>query len=151
MLLRRHSRQIISRLLAEGSIVADLSCGNMALEALISEKCKGYIPFDVVNRKPDIQICDFNKNGEIPENNANTFVATGLLEYIDDVVGFLREMKRHNKTIYLTYDLTPGVYRDLWGYKNRLDKDTLEMTFHRAGLKIIEQGMNGPLLLYILN
>ncbi|MGA2583059.1 MAG: hypothetical protein ABSG31_07255 [Tepidisphaeraceae bacterium] len=82
--------------------VADIGCGMMWLEPLLVRGNR-YIPIDYVRRDDRTLLVDLNEE-PLPPIYAEFAFMSGVLEYIRDVPGFLRQiMARRFRRILLTY------------------------------------------------
>jgi hypothetical protein len=135
------------------SVVLDLSCGTMSLEPMLPEKCK-YIPCDVVKRDKRTLICNPNK-GILPDfNGATIIVALGLLEYVTNISGFIKELReRYGLPVIISYhplNKIPLDERTELGWLNHLSKSNLKLVLQNAGLNIeIEKQIDDTQILII--
>ncbi len=82
--------------------VLDIGCGMMWLEPLLARGNK-YIPIDYVRRDDRTVVVDLNAQ-PLPAIDAEFAFMSGVLEYIQDVPGFLRQLTRRKiRRIMLTY------------------------------------------------
>ena len=82
--------------------VLDIGCGMMWLEPMLT-RGNAYIPLDYIRRDDRTMVVDLNTDG-LPEVDAEFVYMSGVLEYLRDVPGFLRQVAlRRYRRILLTY------------------------------------------------
>lgn len=96
----------ISKHITDNSNVLDLGCGSKDLLRYI--KPVEYVGIDYIDTHADI-ICDFNKPFEIPVNNWDFIVMSGVIEYLHDLDMFFNTIKNNSDkyiiTIWKNYEL----------------------------------------------
>jgi Flp pilus assembly protein TadD len=121
-----------------GATVLDLGCGAMALERYLPPGCS-YQPCDLVRRDDRTLLCDFNRD-EVPVPTGVTHITVlGVLEYMSDWRAFLRQLRRANVPVVLSYsptDFTSHLNRPQLGWINHLDLRTLCNEFEKDGFYI---------------
>jgi len=121
-----------------GAHVLDLGCGRMALEGFLPPGCR-YTPCDVVRRDERTLLCNFNEQ-PIPQAAGVTHVtALGVLEYIHDWRGFLRQLRALCLPVVFSYcptDFTAHLDRKALGWINHLSLQELSDGFAEAGFHL---------------
>ncbi len=121
-----------------GATVLDLGCGRMALEGFLPPGCR-YTPCDIVRRDERTLVCDFNEQ-PIPRPPGATHITTlGVLEYIHDWRGFLRQLREFGLPVVLSYcptDFTAHLDRPAHGWINHLSLRELCEGFSEAGFHL---------------
>jgi hypothetical protein len=134
---RRRARMIVALNLKPGSVLLDLGCGTSAMRKMLS-KASSHLPADVAVRAPLFVVSDIYR-GELPPGDEATHVAAlGVLEYVDDLPGFLLGLRRYNLPIFVSYyatDDTPRIDRASLGWKNGYGRNELMRMFIAAGFQ----------------
>ncbi len=121
-----------------GAVVLDLGCGRMALEGYLPPGCR-YIPCDVTPRDERTLLCDFNLQ-PVPRPPAVTHIAAlGLIEYLHDWPGFLRQLREFYTPVVLSYcptDFTAHLDRQSLGWVNHLSLRDLCQQLEATGFYI---------------
>jgi tetratricopeptide (TPR) repeat protein len=122
-----------------GSTVMDLGCGAMALEQFLPFG-SGYVPYDVAPRDSRTILCDFNEH-PIPRPPASVTHAAclGVLEYLRQPAGFLRQVRAFQVPLVLSYcptDMTSRLSRTALGWVNHLSLEDLSRELADAGFHI---------------
>jgi len=134
---RRHARVAAARKIPPGSVVLDLGSIVPALQFMLPAGCR-YIGSDVGQRFNGCLVADYNK-GELPPGEGNMIVTVlGLLEHIEDVYGFIKNLRSYNSPILLTYhvsDDTQDIDRSKHGWKNNLSRENLSTLITEAGFR----------------
>jgi hypothetical protein len=85
--------------------VADFGCGMMWLKEFLPLGNR-YIPIDCVSRSKDTIVRDLNRDG-LPTTNAEFAFFSGILEYIEDLPGFMQRVADQGfRRIILSYCVT---------------------------------------------
>ncbi len=110
-----------------GATVLDLGCGAMALETFLPYNCR-YLPCDLVKRDERTILCNFNEESLPAKAEATHLAALGVLEYIHDWRGFIRQLCAFQLPIVFSYhptDYTQGMDRKGLGWVNDIRLDDL--------------------------
>jgi hypothetical protein len=97
--------ELMARFIKPGSSVLDMGCGTMALKKYLPPGCS-YQSCDVAARESATIVCDFNKNEYPPVKQYDYVFCSGVLEYIHDVPGFLKELRKYSDTVIVSYVAT---------------------------------------------
>jgi len=82
--------------------VADFGCGMMWLKPLLAP-ANAYLGIDCLPRTPETIVLDLN-TGSLEGIDADIAFLSGVLEYIEDVPGFVRKLKARNfRQVILSY------------------------------------------------
>ena len=127
---------LIASFIAPDASVVDLGCGAQSLRERLAPTNR-YQPVDLVPGT-DVIVCNFNA-GEFPsfEEPFDVAVASGLLEYILDIDGFLARLPELAENAIITY--SPRLPRESRaqrakrGWLNHLTTHDLHETFERSG------------------
>lgn len=119
--------------------VVDLGCGLMKLRAYLKED-QIYIPVDVIARDEDTIVCDLNTE-DLPEIEATSVAALGLLEYIHDVEGLLTRLSCRHDVLVVSYCVVDAsqsmtTARRGHGWVNDYSSEELEHVFRSCGWRI---------------
>ena len=125
-----------ARLLDGCRSVADLGCGLMGLRAHLAPGTR-YVPVDVVSRSADTVVVDLNSSA-LPVLDVQGFALLGLIEYLFDVPGLLRQL---HGTVVVSYNplLDDGLERMAHAWVNAYDVGGLEALFRDSGWVISER------------
>ncbi|MDZ4736111.1 MAG: hypothetical protein SGJ07_07150, partial [Rhodospirillaceae bacterium] len=132
---RRRARVLVSRNIGKKAHVLDLGSGSTALRRLLPNDLP-VILSDNAQRSPEFIVSDIYRGNLPPAENATTVTAIGVLEYVDDVVRFLKQLRAYNLPILLTYyptDDNADIDRDSFGWRNALSRNELMRAFLAAG------------------
>ncbi|QEX19160.1 hypothetical protein FRZ44_44730 [Hypericibacter terrae] len=132
---RRRARTIVALNLKPGAVLLDLGCGTAAMRKMLA-KSSSHLPADVAVRAPLFVVSDIYR-GELPPGGEATHVAAlGVLEYVEDLPGFLNGLRGYNVPVFVSYyatDDTPKVDRVSLGWKNGYRRNELMRMFIAAG------------------
>jgi hypothetical protein len=132
---RRRARILASRNIGKNAHVLDLGAGSTALRRLLPEETPVTMA-DNTARSPEFVVADIY-NGNLPSTeNATIVTAIGVLEYVEDVKQFLRQLRAYNLPILLSYyavDDNEDIDRSAYGWKNALSRSDLMNAFMDAG------------------
>ncbi len=129
--------RMAARFVPEGSRVADVGCGKaMPLEAVLPVGST-YVPVDVVRRDARTLVVDLNVE-PLPPLDVDVVIGLGLLEYLNDVPGFLTQLPSRAVMSYAPLEQTPGRDRAASGWKNSYTTESLSMAFQEAGFTIVD-------------
>jgi hypothetical protein len=82
--------------------IGDFGCGNKKLLKYIDKKIIfEYKGFDLLPQSSDVQKCDFKT--EVPNENFDVVFCLGMLEYLDDIPGFLNKVSQKTNNLILSY------------------------------------------------
>jgi tetratricopeptide (TPR) repeat protein len=128
-----------AQLLAPYSSVADIGCGVMTLERHLGEGVR-YVPVDVVRRDDRTRVCDLNAQ-PLPQLDAEAAACLGLLEYLFDPEGFLRNLRGQCRACVVSYNPVDANHaaisqRRAHGWVNDFSASQLEVLFAVAGWKV---------------
>jgi len=117
----------MASLIEDERVILDLGCGKMWLRDELP-KDKIYIGCDYKKRSEDTIVCDFNK-GQFPQLSVDLCFASGVLEYIEDINWFIKNVKLSSQSMIISYcttDLNPNLKtRKLNGWVNHLSSEEL--------------------------
>jgi Flp pilus assembly protein TadD len=121
-----------------GAHVMDLGCGRMALETYLPPGCR-YTPCDLVARDERTLVCDFNSQAVPLPAGVTHVAALGVLEYIHDWRGFLRQLRAFGLPVVFSYcptNFTSHLDRKALGWINHLSLQDLCEGFTEAGFNL---------------
>ena len=127
-------------MLEGASSVADLGCGHMQLKRYLRPD-QFYVPVDLVGREVRTIVFDFNRD-RLPHIDADYFAALGLLEYIYDIDGFLRDLRVNfvgGVASFFTRNGTTESYRVSNGWVNHHTLDELRSLLIATGFGIYDE------------
>jgi hypothetical protein len=127
--------------------ILDVGCGDMKLERYLPEGST-YIPLDVVPRDDRTIVVDLNRS-RLPKVEADFVVGMGVLEYLFDIPGFLRQIARQVPEGLFSYhplEASPARDRLAVGWVNALNSRELLALFRAAGYKSIQVHEYAPSL-----
>lgn len=131
---RAERMRIAASFVPPGAAVADIGCASMQLERFLPPGTR-YIPVDVVARDPRTVVVDLNL-ARLPPLGADVVVVLGVLEYLNDVPGFVQQLQSDAIVSYAPYDLMPDRDRAASGWKNSYTTTGLGGLFERSGFAI---------------
>lgn len=135
---RDERAQIAARFIPNGCCVVDVGCGTMMpLERHLSPGTR-YVPVDVVRRDARTVVVDLNV-ARLPDLKADYVVALGVLEYLNDVPGFLEQIDCNAIFSYAPVDLEKPRDRAASGWVNSYTIEEIGRLFLRAGFQIAER------------
>ena len=121
--------------------VMDCRSGAMSLKKMISSDIK-YYPVDKIKRTEETILCDFNK-GDFPNINVDYIVLSGILEYISNPLGFIRNVCLHSDNVVIAYNTIDRndqnfdfAYRLSKGWLTHLTTAQLIMIFQNYGFNV---------------
>jgi hypothetical protein len=134
---RRRARVLAARNIRDGARVLDLGGGSRALAKLLPANAT-HILADNAPRADDIRVADIYRGILPATDDVDTIVALDVLEYIDDLPGFLAALRETGKPALASYHATddsPCTDRAALGWRNGLDRAALSVAFETAGFK----------------
>lgn len=134
---RRRARAIVALNLKPGAVLLDLGCGTAAMRKMLP-KSASHLPADVTRRAPLFSAADIYRSELPPAPEATHVAALGVLEYADDVPGFLKALRAYNLPAFVSYyaaDDTPDADRAAFGWKNAYRRNDLMRMFIAAGFQ----------------
>jgi hypothetical protein len=132
---RRRARILVSRNVGKHAKILDLGSGSTALRRLLPNELP-IVLSDNAARSPEFIVSDIYRGNLPPAENATLVTAIGVLEYVDDVRRFLKQLRAYNLPILLTYyptDDNGDIDRDSYGWRNALSRNELMRAFLAAG------------------
>ncbi|MEX2202250.1 MAG: sulfotransferase [Dongiaceae bacterium] len=132
---RRRARILVSRNIGKHAKILDLGSGSTALRRLLPNELP-IVLSDNAARSPEFIVSDIYRGNLPPAENATLVTAIGVLEYVDDVRRFLKQLRAYNLPILLTYyptDDNEDIDRDSYGWRNALSRNELMRAFLAAG------------------
>jgi hypothetical protein len=130
------SRLVASFIPVGGCCVVDVGCGSMRVEAYLPPGTR-YIPVDVAKRDERTVIVDVDTT-PLPDLGADVVVALGLLEYLNDVPAFLRQVHCNAVITYAPYEHMPNRDRAASGWKNSYTVASLSALVEASGFEITD-------------
>ena len=130
---------VAASMLDDVASVLDLGCGLMYLERHLREGVR-YLPVDVVARDGRTILVDLNVT-PLPALDADCAVALGLLEYLHNVPGLLREMAKYRRVVvsYSPMEKLPDLAeRQAHAWVSHLSESALEAAFADTGLVVLD-------------
>lgn len=130
---------LMARSIQAGSRVADVGAGAQSLRSALPPNCT-YIPVDIVQRSLDTVVCDFNRE-EPPELFADYVIASGLLEYINNVSQIIKWMASTAPNVVLSYESADGQtsdYRRKSGWVNHHTGEEIREMLSDARLTVVD-------------
>lgn len=135
---RRRARVHAARNIADGMRVLDLGGGSKALAGLLPANTT-HILADNVARADHIRVADIYRGSLPATDDVDMIVALDVLEYVDDLPGFLTALRATGKPALVSYHATedsPGTDRIALGWRNGLDRAALSASFEKAGFNM---------------
>ena len=126
--------QIAASFIRPGARVADIGCGAMVLEPHLPQGAH-YIPIDCVRRDSRTVVVDLNRE-PMPSLGLDVIVGLGVLEYLDDVPGFLQQVRCEAIFTYAPLEKNPRHRRASSGWFNSYTERDMDILFERAGFDI---------------
>ena len=121
-----------------GATVLDLGCGAMALETFLPYGST-YLPCDLVKRDGRTIVCNFNEESLPSKSDATHVVTLGVLEYIHDWQGFLRQLCAFRVPVIFSYhpiDYTQQMDRAALGWVNHIPLEHLCSEVYSSGFLV---------------
>lgn len=132
---RDERAQIAAGFIPAGCRVVGVGCGAMMpLERHLPPETR-YLPVDVVRRDARTVVVDLNV-ARLPDLEADYVVALGVLEYLNDVPGFLGQIDCNAIFSYASVDLEKPRDRAASGWVNAYTTEEMGRLFLRAGFQI---------------
>jgi hypothetical protein len=123
--------------------IADLGCGNMRLRGLIADRlgrAHRYRGYDLLPQDPAVERIDLSR--ELPATEFDVAFCLGILEYLDDLPGFLARLRGRCRLAVLSYavadaaDVTSTHARRAWGWHSDDTGDEFGRELERQGLRV---------------
>jgi len=134
---RDERARIAASFIPAGLCVVDVGCGSMMpLERHLPQGTR-YIPVDVARRDDRTIVVDLNL-APLPDFGADYVVALGLLEYLNDVPGFLRQIPCNAVLSYAPADQQKPRDRAESGWVNGYTVDAVSRLCQDAGFQIAD-------------
>jgi hypothetical protein len=134
---RDERARIAASYIPAGLCVVDVGCGSMMpLERHLPQRTR-YVPVDVAPRDDRTVVVDLNV-APLPDLGAHYVVALGLLEYLNDVPGFLRQIPCNAVLSYAPVDQQKPRDRAESGWVNSYTVDAVGGLFEAAGFQIAD-------------
>lgn len=123
--------------------VLDCGAGNMSLQRLLPpEKKIAYYPVDYKQNYPSTIVCDFNQ-GEFPVLKVSVSFICGLLEYIENPSGFIKNICKRCDTVLMSYnvfsDKISMAQRRQLGWKNHMTTGDIVSFFQKNRFKLLKE------------
>jgi hypothetical protein len=124
----------------ESVAVADFGCGNERLLPVLRRTLPvtvDYQGYDLHPQSPSVIQLDVQ--GELPARTFDVAFGLGLLEYLDDVAGFLRRLRPHSRLAALSYvttdapDSLPSAARRERSWLTDYTREELDAVVESAG------------------
>jgi hypothetical protein len=132
---RRRARVLAARNIGKKAHVLDLGAGSTALRRILPAETPITMA-DNARRSPEFVVADIYACNLPPAENATIVTAIGVLDYVEDVPRFLRQLRAYNLPILLTYyavDDNEDIDRGSYGWKSALTRSDLMNAFMDAG------------------
>lgn len=97
--------EFMARFVRPNSSVLDMGAGSLALKKYLPAGCR-YQSCDAVSREATTIVCNFNKNEFPPVKHYDYVYCSGLLEYINDLPHFMRQLRRYSDDFIVSYVAT---------------------------------------------
>lgn len=134
---RDERARIAAGFIPAGLCVVDVGCGSMMpLERHLPPGTR-YVPVDVARRDDRTVVVDLNV-APLPDLEADYVVALGLLEYLNDVPGFLRQIRCSAVLSYAPVDQQKSRNRAESGWANAYTVDDISRLCEAAGFEIAD-------------
>ncbi|MBU1213244.1 MAG: class I SAM-dependent methyltransferase [Alphaproteobacteria bacterium] len=132
----------MSNFIRHGASVLDLGCGPMWLKDIRPDL--QYTGVDSCRRSDNSLVADFNK-GEFPVTKSSYAFLSGVLEYVQDVPGFVERICTTSEACILSYCLR-GTHPDIsarrqWGWVNDLTMNEIENLFSAHSFLLVAEDM----------
>ena len=136
-------RILLDYLPANCRSVLDCGAGNMSLQRMLPPEMQiAYYLVDYKSNYPSTIICDFNQ-GEFPVLKVSTSFICGLLEYIENPSGFLRNICKRCNTVLIAYnifsDKIPMSQRRQLGWKNHMTTGDIVSIFQSNKFELLKE------------
>lgn len=130
---------ILANMVPENARVIEFGAGNMALKKYLPKNCK-YQGSDLVQRSPEMKVCDLNMGIYFSLTPYNTAVFSGVLEYVYDIDKVFVQLSEKINTVILSYACSDisSANRLKSGWLSDYTKEDLESIFNRNGYEIME-------------
>ena len=130
---------LIAEMIPDNAKIIEFGAGNMILKTYLSSNCK-YQGSDIVQRFPEVRLCDLNEGIDFSLNEFDTAVFSGVLEYVYDIEQVFKQLKNEINTVILSYACSDivSVNRLTMGWLSDYSKNELENVFFRNGYEITE-------------
>jgi len=131
---RRRARVIAARNIRAPARVLDLGGGSRALAGLLPAGST-HILADNMPRTEDIRVADIYSGSLPATDDIDLIVALDVLEYVEDLTGFLAALRATGKQALVSYhanDDSAGTDRAALGWRNGLDRASLAAAFTEA-------------------
>jgi hypothetical protein len=139
-------RSLAANWLADAKVVADLGCGDMALERYLSPN-QQYIPVDCVKRDQRTIVLDLNVS-DFRTISADSCAVLGVAEYIYDLPGFLQRVAQSFPRVVASFVCRIERHREAarqsMGWVNHFDHRGICDLCAAAGLVIEREQPIGP-------
>lgn len=97
--------EYMAQFIKPDSSVLDLGAGSLALKNYLPAGCR-YQSCDIVSREATTIVCNFNKNEFPPPKRYDYVFCSGLLEYINDLPGFMSQIRNYSDNFIVSYVAT---------------------------------------------
>ena len=130
---------LLAELVLPNARVIEFGAGNMALKKYLPKNCE-YQGSDLVQRSPEMKVCDLNTGIDFSLKPYDTAVFSGVLEYVYNIDKVFEKLDGEIDRVVLSYackDSFP-VNREKLGWLSDYKKEELEKIFHKYHYKIKE-------------
>ncbi len=108
------ARKVADKLTAFGvASVLDIGCGDMKLGEFLDQAGIRYVPADVVSRRADCLVVNLDTD-EVPVVEVECAVLTGVVEFLADPVGVLRDIAGKYARLLVTLSPLQTIYDQVW-------------------------------------
>ena len=130
---------LLAGMIRENARVIEFGAGNMALKDYLSSNCE-YQGSDIVQRSPEMKICDLNAGIDFSLEPYDTAVFSGVLEYVYDIDKVFAQLSGEITWVVLSYASRDFITanRESLGWLSDYRKDELEKIFYKYHYEITD-------------
>ena len=131
--------RLMAGLVPENAKVIEFGAGNMTLRKYLPENCE-YQGSDLVQRSPEMKICDLNEGINFHLGPYDTAVLSGVLEYVYDINKVFEQLNGEINRIVLSYACKDSFSenRERFGWLSDYKKEELVKIFQKYHYEIKE-------------
>ena len=130
--------RLLAGLVPPNAKVIEFGAGNMTLKKYLPENCE-YQGSDLVQRSPEMKICDLNDGNKFSLGPYDTAVFSGVLEYVYDINKVFEQLNGEINRVVLSYACKDSFSenRERFGWLSDYKKEELVKIFHKYHYEII--------------